>query len=102
MSLYGGDSIKYKCKCGRSMLMKEPECPCCHSPNYPLSGEDGLTRRLFRQWDVESLRERVEELEQENEKLKAEAKLGNIPYKEAIRLREENEKLRAEVGRLKQ
>ena len=32
----------------------------------------------------------------ENETLKAEAKLGNIPYKEAIRLQEENAELRAE------
>ncbi len=42
--------------------------------------------------------ELVADLKAENAQLKAEAQFGNIPYKEAIRLKEENESLKKKLG----
>jgi hypothetical protein len=43
----------------------------------------------------------IYQLRAENERLKAEAQMGNIPYAEAIELKKENERLVCENVRLK-
>ena len=49
---------------------------------------------------TDSLQAQIDNLKAENKALKDEAKLGNIPYKEAVRLKEENKALREQGGEL--
>jgi len=81
------------------MSTKCPSCKKLYTEHLGLIGTcsklqkvQAENKRLKDQtWDLGTERD---ELKEDNKRLKAEAKLGNIPYKEAIAIQADNKRLR--------